>query len=186
MAVPTKIGDIRPSSITLPSGSAGKVPTSDSAGLLSLNKLTQTNMGSVGQQVSSSSGLSNTQSTSFVALTNPISVTITTNGRPVYVGCQSDGSGISGAYFGINGLTGAPVGYSGFFRILRDSTEIGQVAVSLGDPSSGVGGYCNAPPYLNVVDVVTAGTYTYSVQFKTNHANARAFVNYVKLVAFEL
>lgn len=143
--------------------------------------VTQAKRVALGQQVSSSSGVYSTSSGSYVDVTN-LSVTITTTGRPVYVGLQSDGT----AGGSLNGGHNAGAQGLGGFEILRGATVITGVAV--GTIAAGAASVYVSVPHstLHVIDVPAAGTYTYKVQAKTITAGGFAGVENAKLVAYEL
>lgn len=170
--------------LIIPDGSVAAAKIADSAvatAKLADGAVTQVKRAALGQQVSSSCGVFSTTSGTFVDVTN-LSVTITTTGRPVYVGLQSDGT----AGGSLNG--GHNAGASGIagFEILRGATIITGVAVGIvaaGDASV----YLSVPhSTLHVIDVPVAGTYTYKVQAKTITAGGFAGVENGKLVAYEL
>lgn len=121
----------------------------------------------------------------FVAVTN-LSVTLTTSGRPVFVGLVSDGS-TSNAIVGATVTSGAEP--SAKFQFKRDSTSLGVVNLdSLTNGSSGVCTYYMPPTVMYAVDLVAAGTYTYT--FETHCVSAAvgrtAQCQYAKLIAYEI
>jgi hypothetical protein len=145
-------------------------------GKLAALSVTRAKQEAVGQQISSSCGNFVVSSTSYIAVTN-LSVTITTTGRPVQVGLQADGS-VNQSVISCSYTGGIPDIY---VEILRDSTVIGIYYTS--GPS---GEFAYVPSgAVQILDTPAAGTYTYSIKAKTNHAN-QANVSYAKLVAFEL
>lgn len=161
-------------------GAANEVVRMDSAGNnLGYSKVTQINMGSLGQQISSSSGSFVTTSSSYVDVTN-LTATITTTGRPVMLMMQSAGAGSNGQI----GLTRGSSSATGDVIYVRDGTEIathrilldavGASAIQIQYPASS----------FQFVDVVAAGTYTYKVQARVNPGDLN--VSSVSLVVFEL
>jgi len=141
---------------------------------------------SIGQQVSSSSGVFNTTSTSFVDVTN-LSVTITTTGRPVMLMFTPDGVSVSlpGQLRGVvnSGTTNVNVN----FNIRRDSTDIATTAYAELRNTGNEGSNIICPPgFLNHIDVIAAGTYTYKLQAKVSVTTASAIVEKIVLTAFEL
>lgn len=138
-----------------------------------------------GFAISSSSGLFTTTSSSFVDVTN-LSVTITTNGRPVFVGLVGD-NGSSVCYIGQIGDGSASTSRAEF-KILNNtsSTIVGyhQTQVSTGAvaavtvtvPSSSLYGF----------DQPIAGTYTYKVQALAAGGTATTYVARSKLIAYEI
>jgi len=132
--------------------------------------ITQAKRASLGQQISSSSGTYSTTSTSVVAVTN-LTLSITTTGRPVMLmvipatsgTCNFETSGgASGIFF-----------YRGSSPIAE--SLIGNLLEALALP----------PSSLSFVDIVAAGTYTYTLRVKAG-SGATVEVTNCRLVAFEL
>ncbi len=172
--------------VNITSSSTGNdVPKVNNAGsALEMGKLTQVNMGSLGQQLSSSSGTFSTTNTSATDVTN-LSVTITTTGRPVMLLLVSDGTGgVNDAHIRVDS-TGTSVGGEIYF--IRGSTEIGQYGIGLIATGSGGTNYEVRVPLSSclMVDIVAAGTYTYKLQASAN-ASDTIYVWRAKLLAFEL
>jgi hypothetical protein len=137
--------------------------------------VTQAKRAALGQQVSSSSGnFSVSGSTSYTDVTN-LSVTLTTTGRPVMLVLVPDAAGGTSSTIGNAGSS-----YAGYIKFLRDATSLGELTYQQATYNSG-----QTPV---IVDVPSAGTYTYKVQAKTNSALGGNFmgVRYMILVAFEL
>ena len=135
------------------------------------NGITRSNQAAVGQQISSSCGLFNTNSTSFVSVTN-LSVSLTTTGRPVMLMLQPDGT----ANEGVIGVLGSE---TAVVEILRGATVISVAGFSwttLGAVSSSA---------MQFLDTPSSGTYTYSIKLKSL-GGATAALNYSVLVAYEL
>lgn len=135
----------------------------------------------LGQQLSSSSGVYALTGGTNTAVTN-LSVSITTTGRPVYVAVIHDGSANE-----MNLLASrSNIAYSIEAQILRDATIVyKQIHGARGDTLTLIyGNY--APPMI--IDVVAAGTYTYTVKLQNVVSTNSAQVNmdYAKLIAFEL
>lgn len=153
-------------------------------GKLANGAVTQAKRASLGQQISGSSGNFTTIAGTKVDVTN-LSVTITTTGRPVFVGLIHDGNTSNESYLGSLGFTGTNALCS--FHILRASTIISSSRVSkINDGASN--SYVNIPPSsLSYIDTPSAGTHTYKVQAETSTATTmQATVAYAKLVVFEL
>jgi len=129
------------------------------------NTITRTQLASVGQQISASSGAYSLPIGGYVTVTN-LSVTITTSGRPVHLFLQSDGGGSSSF---VNASSG------GFAQFVRGGTSLGSMNIptSQGPPSA-----------FMILDTPAAGTYTYS--FQASIVNGSGAVAYCKLVAYEL
>lgn len=129
-----------------------------------------------GFATSSSSGAYSTSSTSFTAVTN-LSVTITTTGRPVFVGLISDGSGnFSEIYESGGSLPNTSM------RFLRSGTEISRQHLIYTSSANQV--YL-PPSSISHYDAPAAGTYTYTFEVHANNPNT-CNINYVNLVAFEI
>lgn len=143
--------------------------------------ITRSQLASLGQQVSSSSGSFTTTSATYVDVTN-LTVTITTSGRPVLVALESDGTAADGPT-AINN-TGSPATVG--LQIIRDSTVISIQGYGIGAAGStatfAYAGYGN----VFHVDPVAAGTYVYKVQAKKIATGSSISVNNAKLIAFEL
>lgn len=162
--------------------SGGLIPDSIVTDMITDANITKPKLAALGQQLSSSSGDYNTSSTSYTAVTN-LSVTITTTGRPVYLGIINDGSTVSGdeAAFGIASPSGTTA--TGFFQFMRDSTSLGEGWLQ--DSAEGVSAISIIPFGPNHIDVITAGTYTYTVQVKVASGDL-LYCAFMKLIAFEL
>ncbi len=103
-----------------------------------------------------------------------LSVTITTTGRPVYVGCQPDGTSNPSI---LNHLSSA----QGIYRLYRGATLIGASKII---NSSAANPMTVPPGTIWAIDAPAAGTYTYKL---TSHNSSNTIsTDYVKLVAFEL
>jgi len=135
--------------------------------------VTRAKLESVGQQVSSSSSNYQMSSGTFTAVTN-LSVTITTTGRPVMLMLISDASA------GLSGIGNS--GGSSYYGFWRGGSQITNTEV---DGAGGILGILIPTGSANHLDVVGAGTYTYT--FKTRKSSAsNSFCFYAKLVAYEL
>lgn len=133
--------------------------------------VTQAKRAALGQQLSSSSASFSTGSTALTAVTN-LTVTITTTGRPVWIGLIPDATTNAASVIQVNGSFGG--GSLAFFRGTTDVALIGLGAASSTSESASS---------FNTVDIVGAGTYTYTV--KVNNLNGTTFVSNAKLIAFE-
>lgn len=135
--------------------------------------ITRPKLAALGQQISSSCGTFASSSTSFVAVTN-LNVTITTTGRPVFIGLQ----GMNPADLSNQSLYSL-VGPSDL-KLVRGGTD---VVVYKMDESSSI---LSTPPSVLLIDTPGAGTYTYTVYVKVDGGGGTLiFQNYV-LVAYEL
>lgn len=144
------------------------------------NTITRTQEAAVGQQVSASCGNFSTTSSSSVAVTN-LSVTLTTSGRPVMVMMISDGSSATSLLQANNSSAGGTISQIQIFRggsILSNPVFYSQDAGASTTASWPV----SSVLYL---DVVAAGTYTYSIS-AVNSLGDNFVVRNAKLVAYEL
>lgn len=140
-----------------------------------------------GIAISSSSGFFTTTSTTFTAVTN-LSVTITTSGRPVFVGLRSDGSGSSSSIACITSSRDANL--SAQFGIYNGVSQVSLSNINLED-SSPPAALENSVPSSALWTIDTgvsgsAGTYTYTVQANINASTGNAVVAYAQLIAYEL
>jgi hypothetical protein len=160
-----------PSGATLPAW--GPVNLADGTNAITGALPSKSNLPTVGQQISSSSGHFTTTSTSFVDVTN-LSVTLTTSGRPVELMLVSDGSG-TGTPSQIICSTGAQM------EFLRGATGIAFYAFSSANGES------TTPATVVGFDAPAAGTYTYKVQVKrTGGSVVSITIDQYVLVAWEL
>lgn len=132
--------------------------------------VTRPKLAAVGQQISASCGNFSTTSATPVNVTN-LSVTITTSGRPVLIALQADGSSNFYQCEEGNGPSTDVIAY------FRGATQIATHDVVVSD----VTGPVPFPP--SFIDVVTAGTYTYTVKVQTSGTLTFRFC---VLVAYEL
>lgn len=142
-------------------------------------------VGSVGQQVSSSSGGAySTASGTYSDITN-LSVTLTTYGRPVILMMIPDNV-LAGAFCEVTVNTGNTGLVGGVIRYRRGADVIGETVV--GHNPSVVNKTVSFPcGSFTMIDVVAAGTYNYFLQAKqTVVGTASISVANAKLVAFEL
>lgn len=140
--------------------------------------------GSGGVALSSGSGSFSTSSGAYTAVTN-MSVTLTTTGRPVFIGMIPDGaftqSGVSITQTSASSFTA-----TGSQEFLRGATVTGvhQVNSSLNASNTG-GGYGLPCSSLSTIDFPAAGTYTYSAKVALTSGSSFSVSN-CKLVAYEL
>jgi hypothetical protein len=145
-------------------------------GKIAAGAVTRAKLDSVGQQISSSSTSTfSTTSQSVVDVTNA-TLSITTTGRPVWVGLQPGDSSNVGK-IKISGAANS----NAIFLIKRDSTTILQTELT-----SAASGVEIPPGAIWFLDVPSAGTYTYKLQVQTGDASYTVEVSHCKLVAFEL
>lgn len=149
--------------------------------------VTQAKRAALGQQVSGAVSFS-TSSTSFVDATS-LSVSITTTGRPVFVGLIAvDSDSVNNAIYATAGGGVARDNAGMRIAILRDFTLISSSGLVVTHPTSSVNTTAiQVPPSsLYTIDAPTAGTYTYKIQVRAFFADMVVGVRSVKLVAYEL
>jgi len=171
----------------LAKGNAYQLLGMDSSGT-SLGYLTQvqrSNLPTVGQQISGSSGNFSTSSTGYVDVTN-LSVTITTNGRPVVLGLLWDGTAGTGGAAKIGGSVSGSNSVGVHFAIVRDgSTMVWQGNLTLSTGGSNQTIY-TAPP-SGILVPISAGTYTFKFQaYGASAASNTAFVSNCVMYVYEL
>jgi hypothetical protein len=145
--------------------------------------VTQAKRAALGEQLSSSSGAFSSSTTgSAVDITN-LTVTITTTGRPVFVGIIGDGT-TSNSVIRFN-QGGASL--TAFIFFVRGSTVVSQMLLSQSVTGSTALDF-RAMAFPWHIDVPAAGTYTYKIQAQmSNSTGAETFeFQYLKLIAYEL
>lgn len=125
------------------------------------------NIVSVGQQISSSCGNYTTTSGTISQVTN-LSVSLTTNGNPVMILIQPDGSSNAANI-------DAPSGQELTMVIVRGATTIATYSIAA----------LKTPTSIQMLDTPSAGTYTYSVGMSSTFGGAVG-VSYSVLVAYEI
>lgn len=133
--------------------------------------VTRAKLAPVGQQISATCGVFSTTSTSAIDVTN-LTVTITTTGRPVMLVMQGDAS---------DAYIAATAGSSAIWGIyfLRGGVLLSGHRGAFNNQTSNQTAFCPT-----CVDVVAAGTYTYTIQAIVS-ANTLTVNNY-RLMAYEL
>jgi hypothetical protein len=164
-AVPTAIS---PASAGDPIGLCIARPSSATAGI-------------GGVATSTTSGSFSTTSTTFVDVTN-LSATLTTSGRPVYVGLIPDGTT---AVSVLSASIGSGTSIAGVFKIFRGATLVAQTEIGAGGASGALAVY-EPVGSLWAVDFPAAGTYTYKLQAESSSASVTTSVSNAKLIAYEI
>lgn len=179
----------------IPALTAGSVNTTQIAdGAVTQAKLasraTGTSVAAGGVATSITSGSFNTTSTSFVNITGAgaanLTVTITTTGRPIWVGLISDGTtSVCDVASHIFTSTSSAVGGSIEFKRAATVMYFSDFSVTL---TSAVASWqINLPCNMfSTIDFQAAGTYTYTVFAESAAANAQVNIQNLKLAAFEL
>lgn len=146
--------------------------------------ITPVKKSALGQQISASSGTFSTSSASFVDVTN-LSVSITTTGRPVFIGLVADGDTTLLSYLSVeNGIGGTG---QANFQYLRGSTVIAITALQGPFVNSSIATLIPVSSF-SIIDTPAAGTYTYKMQAKavTIDGAPNVGVRRAKLIAYEL
>lgn len=139
---------------------------------------------------SSSSSTFATTSTSYVDVTN-LSISVTTYGRPVYIGLVPDGNVTPGNLAALGALGSSNTILEAEYQILRGSTTIAETISGIVAGGNGANSLRTEtmPGSLFQIDNPTAGTYTYKVQVKINSTGAgpaSAYCQYVKLISYPI
>lgn len=126
--------------------------------------------------VAISADASGTNSTNSYTDVAGMTVTITTSGRPVYIGLIAPTAGA-----GTGGIASASSSCNPYLKLKRDSTDIGEYQTANGGSTLSVPiGGCN------FIDAVAAGTYVYKIQLK-NGSGAGGLASVLgRLIAYEL
>lgn len=147
------------------------------------NTITRTQEAAVGQAISSSSGIFSTNSTSLTTVTG-VSVSLTTTGRPVIVALQSDSTG-SAAELDVssNGFNFATMNVA----ILRGGSVISNQQIKCAGSAFMNSVAIEVPASsIHFLDVVAAGTYTYTLQISATQGGGPASIRNAVLVVYEL
>lgn len=130
--------------------------------------------------VSSSSGSFSTGSTSYVDVTN-LAITITTSGRPVWIGLKSEPFAANAAITYNRASVGPGAAK---ITIARDGTVL--YAQTLENSGAGTNTFTGIPvSALNAVDVPAAGTYAYKIQVLVLNSGDFISVLNAELVVYE-
>lgn len=151
---------------------------------LASGAVTQAKRAALGQQLSSSSSTFASTSTSIVDVTN-LTVTITTTGRPVFVGLIQDASANAGF---VEASREAETSSSSFY-FYRDGSNIAASTLLSNTFNSGGYSFVAVPSSsYYTIDAPASGSHTYKFRCKVNISgfNAASSVFYTKLIAYEL
>lgn len=176
--VTADIGDSQVTSVKLATDAVETVKIKNGA-------VTQAKRAALGQQISSSCGNFSLAGVTVSTDVTNLSVSITTTGRPVFIGLLSDGSSNTASIGVRDSVTGNSSAAT--FYIRRDGTEISRYllqTVKLG--GSALIEVDIPPSSVNTFDTPAAGTYTYKLSAVCGNANNDLFVKYTKLIAYEL
>jgi len=147
--------------------------------------ITKAKLAALGQQLSSSCGSFTSTSASATDVTN-LTVTITTTGRPVFIGVQADGGSSAGLFSSFGTGTQAAPNVQAY--IVRGSTVIAVLPLGVTDPSGSAAVVGVAVPCSSIwcIDVPSAGTYTYKIQVLRVSSNTTVALQNAKLIAYEM
>ena len=160
----------------------------------------KTQLEGVGAQVSATCGnFSYNNHLAMSDVTN-LTVTITSHGRPVVLMLVHDGDAAHPGSLGSSSATVASIG--GLYTLLETSTStviasnlFAYNEVLYGDTPPTPAGtnvtffgatFGNTPPGVIAFHQPAAGTYTYKVQVKPLYASVTVYVQYLKLIAYEM
>jgi hypothetical protein len=149
------------------------------------NGITRPNLAAVGQQISSSCGSFTTSSNVTAVQVTNLSVTITTSGRPVWIGLQPDGSATPAGL--LAGAT-ANTNNEGTIQIFRGGLGGTFLSSLLLPPFSNTTPTDFPLPGFLLLDTPSAGTYTYGIFMQTILASGSLTIgmNNAVLVVYEL
>lgn len=145
--------------------------------------ITAAKLAALNYQLSSSSGsYSLTGTTSITDVTN-LSVSITTTGRPVFVGLISDGTGVQSTIV----YSDTQIQLSPELYLYRGATNISTQSFAQRVGGSSVYSFTGVPvSAVSHIDIPSAGTYTYKFSVRPTASTAVMEVLKAKLIAYEL
>lgn len=147
---------------------------------LANGSVTPAKKSALGLQTSASSGSYTSSSTSFVQVTN-LSVTITTTGRPVFVGLIADPSTFSTIVLArANGVV-----LAGTVAIVSGATPIAQYALNSTLTTGAFGSLAYPVASISTIDSPSAGSQTYTCQVQVLSGSQFSITN-CRLIAYEL
>lgn len=147
--------------------------------------VTKEKLAALGHQISSATVLTNTTSTSAVDI-SPLSVTITTTGRPVFIGLVGDfGAGTGNRI--VIGSSASDTSITAEINIVRGATTIlnSQFGIVVLSSTNNISVTLPASSVWHI-DTPAAGTYTYKIQANVSGANESLTLARLRLIAFEL
>ena len=156
-----------------------------STAMLQDNSVTQAKRAALGEQITSDTGLQIINATDS-QLTNG-SATITTTGRPVFIGLMPKNSTTNESRVFLSTPGGGAVAVSGLIYFQKDGTTICNFRVSMSpDPTSGANAKSISypPGCFFYIDTPAAGTYTYTA--RGNAGSSLFNIDYVRFVVYEL
>lgn len=172
------------SSITYDQVGINMTSTGANAIANSRTRTTGTTVAAGGVAFSTTCGNFATNNTSATDVTN-LTITITTSGRPVYVGLQPDGTAAVGELL----ITSTSDTVSAVAVLVRAATTIhkSHLTAIIGGGNT-INNISVPPGAVWTIDAVAAGTYTYKVQTLIDDSSGTVSIGFqnIKLVAYEL
>jgi hypothetical protein len=167
-------------------GSTNITQLSVATGNIASAAVTKAKLGPLGQQISSSPPTASSNSANLANVAN-LTVNITVDHRPVFVGLQASGAGPGHVYYSHGGL--GATGNTASVTFLRDIATINQVAIgarNLTNSSNQV--FLSLPcSAFWFIDVPTAGPHNYTVAYQVATSDSGVIsVENCKLAAYEL
>lgn len=152
-------------------------------------RATGTTVAAGGVAISASSG-SYSASAASAAPIPALSVTLTTTGRPVFIGLIPDGTnGVPGTDSYVGYTSSSTLDMAIDIQILRGATIVAQFGseIASGISSASAMKLRLPPGVINMTDLPAAGTYTYSISaFITATGTVALAFNNCKLIAYEI
>lgn len=141
------------------------------------NRAGTTSSARIGQlAISASTGSFSTTNTTYTDVTNA-SVTITTTGRPVFIGLVADGTN-NESRINTQDSGGSPYAY---FQLLRGTVTVGVYNLAGGGTAISV-----PASSMQFIDTFGAGIFTYKLQCKSLGAGDETQVTRAKLIVYEI
>lgn len=176
------VSSVQPTQIAASSLTGSQLASQTVAGSNMVNGTVTATQLAASQAVSSSSGSFSMSGTTYTQVTN-FSVTITSAGRPIMIQAISDGNGTNPGKVEIQVNPGTD--YTGFYQIKRNGSVIAQANLGTLIGASGNQSVTFPPSVINHIDVVAAGTYTYTVEVKSDASGYNFIVALCKLLVCE-
>ena len=142
--------------------------------------ITQAKRVALGQQISSSTTFS-TSSSTMVDVTN-LTVTITTTGRPVFIGLINDQSNTGTSFIS---STSASNIKNVTIAIVKDGSELIRQPYEIQASAATISSISYPVSSFSHIDVPTAGSHTYKIQMLSSNSDTVQIVR-AKLIAYEL